>query len=100
MLAAFAPEGMKTIFEPRVSLLTLGVADLARARAFYEDGLGFRASPASQGDVVFFPLGGLALALFPRAALAGDAGIAAEGAGFRGIALAHNVRQPDDVDRL
>ena len=80
-------------FEPRISLITLGVADLARARAFYENGLGWRASPASQGDIVFFQLGGLALALFPRAELAADAGVADEGHGFRGIALAHNVRE-------
>ena len=69
------------MFEPRVSLITLGVADLARARAFYESGLGFRASPASQGDIVFFQLGGLALALFPRAALAQDAGVEEAGGG-------------------
>lgn len=87
-------------FEPRVSLITLGVADLARARAFYETGLGFRASPASQGDIVFFQLGGLALGLFPRAALAQDAGVATEGEGFRGVTLAQNVREPEDVDRL
>jgi uncharacterized protein len=88
------------LFEPRVSLITLGVADLARARAFYESGLGWRASPASQGDIVFFQLGGLALALFPRAALAEDAGMAEGGQGFRGIALAHNVRDSADVERL
>jgi catechol 2,3-dioxygenase-like lactoylglutathione lyase family enzyme len=85
-------------FEPRVSLITLGVADLARARAFYETGLGWRASPASQGDIVFFQLGGLALALFPRAALAEDANVADAGPGA--VTLAHNVRQPADVDRL
>ena len=96
----FAPEEEPTMFEPRVSLITLGVADLARARAFYEAGLGFRASSASQGDIVFFQLGGLALALFPRAALAEDAGVAPAGAGFGGLTLAQNVREPEDVDRL
>ncbi|HXT09500.1 MAG TPA: VOC family protein [Roseiarcus sp.] len=90
---------MAADFEPRVSLITLGVADLARARAFYETGLGWRASPASQDEVAFFQLGGLALALFQRSSLAEDAGVAA-GGGFAGIALAHNVRQPADVDRL
>ncbi len=85
-------------FEPRVSLITLGVADLARARAFYETGLGWRASPASQGDIVFFQMGGMALALFPRAALAEDAGVADAGPGA--ITLAHNVREPAEVDRL
>lgn len=90
---------MAAEFEPRVSLITLGVADLARARAFYETGLGWRVSPASQDEVVFFRLGGLALALYARSALAEDAGVAA-GGGFAGIALAHNVREPEDVDRL
>jgi catechol 2,3-dioxygenase-like lactoylglutathione lyase family enzyme len=87
-------------FEPRVSLITLGVEDLARARAFYETGLGWKASSASQGDIVFFPLGGLALALYPRSLLAADAGLAEAGQGFRAITLAHNVRAPDEVDSL
>jgi catechol 2,3-dioxygenase-like lactoylglutathione lyase family enzyme len=91
---------MSAVFEPRVSLITLGVADLARARAFYEMGLGWRASPASQDEVVFFQLGGLALALFQRSSLAEDAGAEAAGGGFAGVALAHNVREPEDVDRL
>ena len=87
-------------FEPRVSLITLGVDDLARARAFYETGLGWKASPASQGDVVFFQVGALAISLFPRRLLAEDAGVSTDGAGFSGITLAHNVREPADVDRL
>ena len=87
------------VFEPRVSLVTLGVEDLARSRAFYER-LGWRASVASQGDIVFFELGGLALALFARASLAADAGVEAAGLGFRAITLAHNVRAAEDVDRL
>jgi uncharacterized protein len=91
---------MPADFEPRISLVTLGVADLARARAFYETGLGWRASPAGQGDVVFFRLGGLALALFPRKALAEDAGVDAAGGGFAGVTLARNAREPEDVDRL
>jgi catechol 2,3-dioxygenase-like lactoylglutathione lyase family enzyme len=82
--------------EPRVSLITLGVADLARARAFYEK-LGFRASAASQGDVVFFQAGALALSLYPRESLAEDAQVAAEGSGFTGLTLAHNVRAKEDV---
>lgn len=82
--------------EPRVSLITLGVADLARARAFYEK-LGFRASAASQGDVVFFQAGALALSLYPRESLAEDAQVAAEGSGFAGLTLAHNVRAKEDV---
>jgi catechol 2,3-dioxygenase-like lactoylglutathione lyase family enzyme len=86
-------------FEPRVSLITLGVDDLARARAFYETGLGWSASSASQDDVVFFQAGALAVALFARPALAEDAGVPDQ-RGFSGITLAHNVREPADVDRL
>ena len=82
--------------EPRISLITLGVADLGRSRAFYEK-LGFRGSSASQGDIVFFQAGSMALALYPRDALAEDAQVASEGAGFRGISLAHNVRDKAEV---
>lgn len=82
--------------EPRVSLITLGVADLARSRAFYEK-LGFKASSAGGGSIVFFQMGALALSLFPRESLACDAKVSAEGSGFRGVTLAHNVREKDEV---
>lgn len=82
---------------PRLTLVTLGVSDLSRSRAFYER-LGWRASSASQGDVVFIQLGGVVLSLFPRAALAADAGLDAEGEGFRGVAFAHNVGSPGEVE--
>jgi hypothetical protein len=85
--------------EPRVSLITLGVADLARSRAFYEK-LGFKASAIGGGEVVFFQAGALALALFPRESLACDAKVSAEGSGFRGVALAHNVREKADVEAV
>ncbi len=82
--------------EPRVSIITLGVANLARSRAFYE-ALGFHASSASQGDIVFFQAGGLGIALYPRAALAEDANVAEAGSGFRGLTIAHNVRAKEEV---
>lgn len=85
--------------EPRVSLITLGVDDLARSRAFYER-LGFKASSIGGDEVVFFQVGALALALFPRESLACDAKVPAEGAGFRAIALAHNVRERDQVESV
>lgn len=81
--------------EPRLSLVTLGVADIARARAFYE-AMGFRPSGASKADVVFFRAGGVVLALWSRAALAADAGLE-DGTGFGGITLAHNVRGHAEV---
>jgi hypothetical protein len=84
--------------EPRLSLITLGVADVARARAFYE-ALGFRASVASQEGVAFFEAGGVVLALLGRAALAEDAGIDDSRPGFSGVALAHNVRREHEVEK-
>jgi predicted CoA-binding protein/catechol 2,3-dioxygenase-like lactoylglutathione lyase family enzyme len=82
--------------EPRLSFVTLGVADLSRARAFYEK-LGFVPSSASNGEVAFFDAGGVVLALFGREALAEDAGVADDGAGFSRVAVAHNVRAQADV---
>ena len=85
--------------QPRISLITLGVGDLGRARRFYE-ALGFVASPASQGDVVFFQAGGMALALYPRDKLAEDATVTDTPPGFSGITLAHNLRSQAEVDAL
>lgn len=80
-----------------VSMFTLGVADLARARVFYE-ALGFRAGPGSSENIVFFQLGGLVLALFPRTQLAEDAEVADDGQGFDGVTLAHNYPSEQAVD--
>jgi uncharacterized glyoxalase superfamily protein PhnB len=85
--------------EPRISLVTLGVADIGRSRRFYE-ALGWKASSASVESTVFFQLGGMALALFGRDALAEDACLPAEGSGFGGITLAQNVRSEEAVDQL
>jgi len=86
----------KVAFEPRLNIITLGVSDLQVARAFYE-ALGWTASSASQGDIVFFQAGGVVLALYPRGLLAEDATVAAEGTGFRCFTLAQNVRTKQDV---
>ncbi len=85
--------------QPRLSLITLGVSDLARSRAFYEK-LGFVASSASQGDIVFFQMNGMGLALFPRALLAEDSCVADSRPGFSGITLGHNLRTEAEVDAL
>ena len=82
--------------EPRISLITLGVRDVARARAFYE-ALGFVASSASNESVAFFPAGGAALGLFVWGSLAEDAGVEPAGEGFRGVTVAHNVRDKAEV---
>jgi hypothetical protein len=84
--------------EPRISLVTLGVADVGRARVFYE-ALGWRGQEVE--ETVFIQAGGLALVLWSRDKLAADAGIADHGTdGFGGIALAHNVRSEREVDEI
>jgi uncharacterized protein len=84
--------------EQRISVITLGVADIARARRFYCDGLGWKASGISDENVVFLDMNGTVLSLFGRDALAEDAAVESTGSGFRAIALAHNVREPAAVD--
>ena len=85
--------------EPRLTLVTLGVDDVARARAFYE-ALGFKAGSASQESTAFLDAGGVVLSLYGRAALAEDATVADSAPGFSGIALAHNARSEAEVDRV
>ena len=84
--------------EQRVSLITLGVADLARARRFYEE-LGWTTNAAPEDDIAFFQAGGMVVALWGRAQLAEDSG-AADTGGWGGITLAQNVRSPAEVDAL
>ena len=85
--------------EQRVSLVTLGVADLKRSREFYER-LGWRRSMAKAEGVVFFQAGGMALALFPRQELAKDANVTPQGDGFRAISLAYNARDRAEVNAV
>lgn len=85
--------------EQRVSLITLGVSDLERSRAFYEQ-LGWKqTNPKNQG-IVFFQTGGMALALYPRAELAKDAAVSPGWNGFTGITLAYNTRSRGEVDSV
>jgi uncharacterized protein len=84
--------------EQRVSLVTLGVRDLARARKFYET-LGWRTRAEPGDDVVFFQAGGMVVALWDRAKLADDSGVV-DGGGWGGVTLAHNVRSPAEVDAI
>ena len=84
--------------EQRVSLITLGVRDLARARRFYE-GLGWHTNAEPGADVVFFQTGSMVLALWDRARLAEDSGVT-DGGGWGGATLAYNVRSPQEVDAV
>lgn len=85
--------------EPRISLVTLGVTDLERAVRFYADVLELPRLETPP-EVAFFEMGRTWLSLYSREALAADAGVAAEGSGFPGFTLAHNVRSEGEVDRL
>jgi len=85
--------------EPRVSFVTLGVADLERSMIFYRDVLELPVVYAG-GDVCFFEMGRTWLALYPRQLLATDAGVADSPPAFSGMTLAHNVRSPAEVDAL
>jgi len=80
-----------------ISFVTLGVADLARSRRFYK-ALGWQESSGSQQEVAFFQVGSLAFALYGREALADDAMVSADGSGFAGFSLAHNVASAKEVD--
>lgn len=87
--------------KPKISLITFGVRDLDRMVAFYRDGLGFPPHNYTPGDdMVMFRLEGTWLGLYPRDALAEDATIPTEGAGFSGVALAHNEPSKAGVDRV
>lgn len=84
--------------EQRISMVTLGVGDLERSRAFYER-LGWRRSMKQAEGIAFFQGAGMALALYPRAELAKDAR-AAEGKSFAGFTLSYNARNRDEVDEV
>jgi catechol 2,3-dioxygenase-like lactoylglutathione lyase family enzyme len=84
---------------PRISMITLGVRDMAKAVAFYRDGLGFP-QMASPPSVAFFTLNGTWLGLYGYDELAEDAAVSPEGSGFNGFTLAHNVHSAAEVDAV
>ena len=84
--------------EQRISLITLGVRDLERARRFYE-ALGWRSGAAPSDDVVFFEANGLILALWGREQLAEDS-VVEDSGGWGGVTLAYNTRTPEEVDEV
>jgi uncharacterized protein len=94
--------GMRPVYdagvEQRLSLVTLGVTDLSRARAFYE-GLGWETGAAPGDDVVFFQAGGMIVALWGRAQLAEDS-VVTDSGGWGGVTLAYNTRSPGEVDAV
>lgn len=86
--------------EQRLTLITLGVRNLQRSRDFYQNIFGWQPLESTNESIVFFQLNGLQLALFPQESLADDAGVEADGKGFRGFSLAYNVRSEKEVDEL
>ncbi|MEX2534641.1 MAG: VOC family protein [Trueperaceae bacterium] len=85
--------------ESRLSVVTLGVSDLEKSRHFYQKLLG-KEPLATPPGVAFFELGKTWLSLYPSEELAGDAGVPAQGSGFGGIVLAHNVRSEAEVNEV
>jgi predicted lactoylglutathione lyase len=83
--------------DQRLSLVTLGVRDFGRARAFYE-ALGWRGQ-SPDGEVIFFQAGGIIVALWDREKLAEDSAVV-DGGGWGGVTLAYNVNSPEEVDRV
>lgn len=85
--------------QSRINIITLGTNNLEKATAFYEKGLGLPKMDFP-GNVSFFMLNGTWLSLYPWDLLAQDATVASEGSGFRGVALAHNVTDEEQVLQL
>ncbi len=86
--------------QPRVNIITLGVKDIDRSRQFYVSGLGWKASSASNQDIVFIPLLSVVLSLYQEKLLAEDATVEYSSPAFRGITLAHNVSSKEEVDKV
>jgi uncharacterized protein len=85
--------------EPRLTLVTIGVADVQRSVAFYRDVVGW--TPAMVlDDFAFFDLGGTLFAVWPHAAMAAELGVPQDLGGYRAVALAHNVRSREAVDAV
>ena len=84
--------------EQRLSLVTLGISDLDRARKFYE-ALGWKTGAELADDVVFFQVGGIVVSLWDRAKLAEDS-VVTDGGGWGGVTLAYNTRSTDEVDKV
>lgn len=88
--------------EPRISIITLGVADLERSYRFYKDGLGLPTTRSPESGIIFFQTNGVTLALYPYQDLADDIGPewSEPRSKFSGITLAHNVRERAEVDEV
>ncbi len=90
--------------EPRISIITLGVSDLARSTQFYRDGLGFPVHDAGGDEITFFEMNGVMLALYSRDDLADDANMPEHKGtpqpALHGFTIAHNVASREEVDAV
>jgi catechol 2,3-dioxygenase-like lactoylglutathione lyase family enzyme len=86
--------------KPRISFVTLGVADLERSRRFYVDGLGLPVRQPENEGVVFLDMGSMVLGLWGIEDLKADAGYPSAVEGFRGMSIAHNVPTKEEVDAV
>jgi uncharacterized protein len=84
----------------KMAMITLGVADMARATSFYESGLGWKRSSVSTKNLIVYPLGGIGIALYPRKMLAADATVDEAGSGFSGVTFSHNTKTEAEVDAV
>jgi len=84
----------------KLNIVTLGVKDLKRSLRFYEDGLGWKPSSASNENIAFFQMGGVVISLYPREKLAEDGKTNSGGNGFSGITLAYNAKGEAEVDEV
>ncbi|HEY8934076.1 MAG TPA: VOC family protein [Cyclobacteriaceae bacterium] len=84
----------------KLNLITFGVNDFDKSLEFYEKGLGWKKSSASMDELALFPLGGIVLALHPRADLAADATVDPAGSGFSGLTISYNATSEKEVDEV
>lgn len=84
----------------KINIITLGVNDMEKTLKFYEEGLKWKRSDKSQGDIVFFDMGGIVLAFFPDKALAKDANTSNVRGPFSGVTIAYNAKSQEEVDEV
>lgn len=85
---------------PRLNIVTIGVADLQQSRDFYKKALGWEAGAHSDEQIVFYAQGGIVFALYPIVKLAEDAMLLPDRSGFSGVTLAINIESKEAVDEL
>ncbi len=100
MRTILAQSGYNTTMKAKISIVTLGVTDLVKAKKFYEGGLGLVPHEASQDEITFYDMDGAWLSLYPKAKLAEDVTMSVEGSGFSGVTIAHNEPSREGVNAV